>query len=90
MKTQHIDNSKTQRPLGYREDSTILDLQILIAKLKQICQDIDPYTELSLSMKESLIDVGIEEFHDPFALTNQLLFMTENAIEKLAQLKEEI
>lgn len=90
MKTQLSENSKVQRPLGFSEDSTILDLEVLIAKLKGICHEIDPYNELSLSMKERLIDVGITEFFDPFALTNHLLFMTENAIEKITKLKEEI
>jgi hypothetical protein len=90
MKTEVLENSKVQRPLGFKDDSSILDLEVFIAKLKGICHEIDPYSELSLSMKERLIDVGINEFHDPFALTNHLLFMTENAIEKLSKLKEEI
>ncbi len=90
MKTEIIENSKTERPLGFTQDSNILDLEILIAKLKGICHEIDPYTELTLSMKERLIDVGINEFYDPFALTNHLLFMTENAIERLSKLKEEL
>ena len=89
MNTELLKNSKVQRPLGYKEDSTILDLEVFISKLKGICHEVDPYNELSLSMKERLIDVGITEFHDPFELTNHLLFMTENAIEKLSKLKEE-
>ena len=90
MKTQVQENSKLQRPLGFNEDSTILDLEVFISKLKGICHEVDPYNQLSLSMKERLIDVGITEFDDPFALTNHLLFMTENAIERLSKLKEEL
>jgi hypothetical protein len=90
MKTENLENSKVKRPLVFDEDTSILDLEILIAKLKGICHEIDPYSELTLSMKERLIDVGISEFNDPFALTNHLLFMTENAIERLSKLKEEI
>lgn len=89
MKTEITENSKVERSLGFDQDSSILDLEILIAKLKGICHEIDPYTDLTLSMKERLLDVGINEFHDPFALTNHLLFMTENAIERLTNLKEE-
>ncbi|ATH08644.1 hypothetical protein BIY24_12010 [Halobacteriovorax marinus] len=92
MKTIDQDNSQAKNPSLYSPTQVSLDimnLEILISKLKGICHEIDPYTELTLSMKERLIDVGIEEFNDPFALTNQLLFMTENAIEELAKLKEE-
>ncbi|WP_372656212.1 hypothetical protein [Halobacteriovorax sp.] len=90
MKTTNQENSKLNNTTLYSPNVEIMNLEILISKLKGICHEIDPYTELTLSMKERLIDVGIEEFNDPFALTNQLLFMTENAIEKLASLKEEL
>ncbi|GEM_PF-5817987 len=90
MKTTNKENSKLNNTALYNPNVEIMNLEILISKLKGICHEIDPYTELTLSMKERLIDVGIEEFNDPFALTNQLLFMTENAIEKLASLKEEL
>lgn len=90
MKTTNEENSQLKNPDLYTPSIEIMNLEILISKLKAICHEIDPYTDLTLSMKERLIDVGIEEFNDPFALTNQLLFMTENAIEQLAKLKEEL
>lgn len=89
MKTTNEQNSQLKNPSLYTPSMDIMNLEILISKLKGICHEIDPYTELTLSMKERLIDVGIEEFDDPFALTNKLLFITENAIEELAKLKEE-
>ncbi|PIK16672.1 hypothetical protein [Halobacteriovorax sp. JY17] len=90
MKTTNEENSQLKNPELYTPSVEIMNLEILISKLKGICHEIDPYTELTLSMKERLIDVGIEEFNDPFALTNLLLFTTENAIEKLAILKDEL
>mgnify|MGYP000545446911 CR=1 FL=1 len=90
MKTTNEENSQLKNPELYTPSVEIMNLEILISKLKGICHEIDPYTELTLSMKERLIDVGIEEFNDPFALTNLLLFTTENAIEKLATLKDEL
>ena len=90
MKTTNEENSHLKNPELYTPSVEIMNLEILISKLKGICHEIDPYTELTLSMKERLIDVGIEEFNDPFALTNLLLFTTENAIEKLATLKDEL
>ena len=90
MKTTNEENSQLKNPELYTPSVEIMNLEVLISKLKGICHEIDPYTELTLSMKERLIDVGIEEFNDPFALTNLLLFTTENAIEKLATLKDEL
>lgn len=88
METLETSQSKQIHVLSKTEE--IMGLEILIAKLKGICHEIDPYSKLTLSMKERLVDIGIEEFNDPFALTNRLLFMTENAIEKLETLKQEL
>jgi len=88
METVETSQSKQIHALSNNEE--IMNLEILIAKLKGICHEIDPYNELALSMKERLVDIGIEEFNDPFTLTNHLLFMTENAIEKLEALKQEL
>jgi hypothetical protein len=90
MKMETVETSQSKQIHMPSRDEETVNLEMLIAKLKGICHEIDPYSELTLSMKERLVDIGIEEFNDPFALTNNLLFMTENAIEKLTNLKEEL
>lgn len=60
-------------------------LDFLILELRSICNDIDPYSELTAEMKNRLMAVNITDFTNPYLLTNQLIFMLENALE--AQLK---
>lgn len=66
----------------------ILKLKERIQNLKELCQNLDPYVEISQSVKEQLLSVGIESYDNPFNITNQLLMMTENSIEELLNLEQ--
>lgn len=61
-------------------------LENKVNELKKICDEIDPYTELPLSMKERLIEVGITDFSDPFKITNQIIKTLEDSMEELDKL----
>lgn len=50
--------------------------------LHYLCQNLDPYQEISSEMKEMLKKVGITELSDPYEITNQLILMMEDALNK--------
>ena len=53
-----------------------------IEMLKAICAELNPYETITEEMKERLNAVGIFELNNPFQLTNTLIVMLEDAIEK--------
>ncbi len=67
----------------------IQELEDQVKILKDLCDHIDPYNELDSSTLHKLNSVGIFETHDPFSLTNQIIFKLENSLELLAKLKNE-
>ena len=62
-------------------------LEIKVTMLKDLAHELDPYQEITEEMKHRLMFFGIDEFYDPFYITNQLLLLLENNLEKLENLK---
>ncbi len=61
-------------------------LQGRIEVLRSLCQEIDPYAPLNSEVREQLEELGIDAGEDPFALTNRLILMMENALEEFHKL----
>ena len=64
----------------------ILELQIRIQKLSDICQDLNPYLEVSPELQLRLSEFHILELSDPFKVTNTLLMLLEDSIDELHML----
>lgn len=56
------------------------------AQLKEICDQLDPYQPLSPAMQQQLQQFGINDFSDPFQITNQLLLLLEDTLTELHNL----
>jgi hypothetical protein len=61
----------------------ILSLKVRIQKLSNICQELNPYEEIPLPLKERLAEFQIYELSDPFKVTNTLLLLLEDTIDEL-------
>ncbi len=62
-------------------------LEDKIAMLRKICDEINPYEPLNITMQERLMEVEIHDFSDPFKITNALIKNLEDAMEELNRLK---
>lgn len=49
--------------------------------LKELCQTLNPYEDLSLEDKLKLQEFGITDFSNPFSITNKLLFLLEDNLQ---------
>lgn len=81
--------SKTQQKLNSKQ-MRLEELELKILELKVIADEMNPYEPLPLSMKEKLDELGIPISLDPFRLTNTLLLMMEDSIEKRSRLRREL
>lgn len=57
-------------------------LEQRIQELRQLCQDIDPYSPLSDEEEKLLAKHHIYSCFDPFVLTNKLILALEDALEE--------
>jgi hypothetical protein len=81
---QNIEIEKLEQSnLLLIKDDKILELKMRIQKLSQICQELNPYQEISPELKMKLKDFQILELSDPFRVTNTLLMLLEDAIDEL-------
>lgn len=64
-------------------EEKILILKSRIKKLSDICQDLNPYQEISSELKMKLAEFQILELSDPFKITNSLLILLEDTIDEL-------
>jgi len=55
--------------------------------LNRLCLKLDPYKPVSKEHQNLLKAFNIEDFYDPFKVTNQLLVLLENYIEELHSLQ---
>lgn len=62
-------------------------LENRIKVLSDICNDINPYAEISNDQKMQLMNFNILDFSDPFKITNQLLVLLEDSIDELHLLR---
>lgn len=72
------------------QDPMLESIKLLEAKIETlgaICNEINPYAEISDEQKMKLMNFNIVDFHDPFKITNQLLMLLEDAIDELHKLK---
>lgn len=67
-------------------EKRIKELQELIETLNTVCSNLDPYKPISGPMKETIEKLNIVVTDDPFALTNQLVVLLEDAVEELHSL----
>ncbi|MGB0452846.1 MAG: hypothetical protein ACPGJV_03955 [Bacteriovoracaceae bacterium] len=61
-----------------------------IERLNQLCETIDPYSELSEEQVLELGAIGINEVKDPFHVTNQLVVKLEDAIQEFQEIKKHL
>jgi len=53
-----------------------------LSLLLYLCQNLDPYQKINAQMQKMLTEVGIHQLDDPFKITNQLIAMTEELLDK--------
>lgn len=76
--TTHIPMTEQARLLEKRNA-----LEEKINQLKDLCDRIDPYIELSNEIKGELEDFHISPSHDPYTITNKLIVLLEDSIVRL-------
>jgi hypothetical protein len=86
FKSENITINPNNVPIINSKEQIIV-LEKKIALLNKICNEINPYQNLSDQMKTDLQSFGILDFSNPFKLTNTLVLLLEDAIEELHQLK---
>lgn len=64
------------------------DLEQKAKKLSELCQMINPYEKLSRKTRDELFSLGIVNFEDPFAITNELLILLEEVDEKIKKIRQ--
>jgi hypothetical protein len=64
------------------DNEKIIELEKRILKLENICQDLNPYQEISNELKIRLSEFHILELSDPFKITNTLLMLLEDSIDE--------
>lgn len=79
--------SENQNPGFIVNEEKILYLESRIAKLGDICKDLNPYMPIPDDFKLRLREFNILEFEDPFKITNALLILLEDTIDELHVLK---
>jgi hypothetical protein len=85
--TNFIEDSNSDLTKVLRPQEYMLDLEAKISELKDLCQNLDPYSPLSEITKSKLIKYGVEELDNPFAITNKLLLLLEDSISEQLKLR---
>lgn len=85
MKLQDLQPQSELSPNALSERRLYLEGQV--EKLRFICDRLNPYEQIPDYLKKELRAVGLNDLldgsYDPFALTNKLLLLMENALEEL-------
>ncbi len=81
------NNNDLDHNLLRNHEEYLLALEVKIAGLKELCQDLDPYSPLTDLTKSKLQAFGIKDLENPFTITNQLLLLLENAISEQLKLR---
>lgn len=84
---QQTTNTTSSTSIDFFKNEKIEILEAKIAKLNKICDEVNPYQELSEEMKNQLRELGILEFSNPFHITNTLVMILEDTIDELHQIK---
>lgn len=51
--------------------------------LRQLCEDLDPYSPLTKEERDLLESLGVYNYNDPFQLTNELIMRMEDTLEEI-------
>lgn len=90
MKTRLTSPTNTNSPRATAEMEELVALEQRILGLKEVADEIDPYSPLTLGMQKKLIELEVELSHDPFRLTNQILKTMEDALEAREKMRQEL
>lgn len=90
MKTQRQGATRKHTNVIKSGADDLVTLEHRILALKEVADQIDPYSPLTISMQEKLIELDIEISHDPFRLTNQILKTMEDALETREKIRQEL
>ena len=78
-----VFNAENMERVPYSE-MKIEELKARIEILRSLCDQVDPYLPLNPMAQKRLRELKIDLLDDPFALTNQLLLLMEDALEELS------
>ena len=85
---ESIDTFKTaSNKRSCSRENKISLLKQEVGLLRDLCDKINPFEELSDEEKNILSELGISDYSDPYRVTNQLISRTEDTIEKLHHLE---
>ncbi len=71
------------------DDIKIPLLKRKVSFLNSICNELNPYMPIPEQMKKKLQMVRIDNFSDPFEITNKLVVILENSLEELQTLEKQ-
>ena len=80
MEKQILAETKTSKSTPAKVSNESLDSKI--ERLKTFMNSFDPYQPISTSDQETLKSYNIYDLGDPFKITNELIFLIEELIEK--------
>lgn len=82
---KEVFSKELNAPIGNIENRENLETRAKL--ISNLCEEINPYSELSKDAKDLLFFLGIVDYYDPFAITKELLLLLEETNEKLDQKK---
>jgi len=51
--------------------------------LRELCENLDPYSPLTNEERDLLESLGVYNYEDPFQLTNELIMKMEDTLEEI-------
>lgn len=71
-----------------QEHNTLNQLDISQLKsraqlLRELCENLDPYSPLTREERNLLESLGVYDYEDPFQLTNELIMRMEDTLEEI-------
>ncbi|MCF8059355.1 MAG: hypothetical protein K9K67_08665 [Bacteriovoracaceae bacterium] len=69
---------------------SLKELNARANSLKDLCLKIDPYSALTPEEQACLRGLGLNEFSDPFRLTNELILRMEDTIEEISERTKDV
>ncbi len=81
-KKSHASKTKksSEKPVF---QSKTMELKARIHRLSELCNELNPYGEITSEQKTLLASYNILDVSDPFKITNQLLVLLEDSIDEL-------
>jgi hypothetical protein len=67
----------------------ISQLKLRAQTLRKLCEDLDPYSPLTLDEIKLLESLGVYDYNDPFQLTNELIMRMEDTLEEILKRETE-